>query len=117
MKYAELNEDGLILGVFSRNRDGLSKVPNNATVGMIWDGTTLSTPPKSNDELFSKEMEELNFKYDSEMLKLSNEYVIAVARDASTESEKVLSVRSSIDNLDAQYEADQAALIQKYYGA
>ena len=74
-------------------------------------------PPKSNDELFNEEMAALNTEYDKNMTILANKYNIAVARDGSQETAKVESARAEISTLDAQYESDQLAILNKYYGA
>lgn len=74
-------------------------------------------PPKSADELFNEEMNALNNEYDKNMAILANKYNIAVARDGSQETAKVESARAEISTLDAQYESDQLAISNKYYGA
>lgn len=74
-------------------------------------------PQPSADELFTEEIEALNANYDKAMLLLANEYHVAIARDGSVETEKVASVRANITALDSQYETDQLAIINKYYGA
>lgn len=97
-----------------------SRWPDDECEGYLYKHLTwvefqdIVNPTKSNDELFSEEMEQLNNQYDIDMLVLANEYNIAVARDASTETEKVLTARAKIDALDAKYESDQASLIEKY---
>lgn len=72
---------------------------------------------KSNDELFNEEMDGLNVEYDKNMSILANKYNIAVARDGSQETAKVESARAEISTLDEQYESDQLAIFNKYYGA
>lgn len=72
---------------------------------------------KSNDELFAEEMDKLNAEYDANMQLLVNKYNIAVARDGSQETAKVESARAEISALDTQYESDQLAILNKYYGA
>ena len=85
---------------------------------LTWDEFQLIVnPPKTNDELFAEEMDELNANYDKAMSLLANEYNVAVARDGSVETEKVASVRAKITALDSQYETDQLAIINKYFGA
>lgn len=85
---------------------------------MTWiEYQTIVNPPKSNDELFTEEMNALNTDYDKNMLILANKYNIAVARDGSQETAKVESARAEISTLDAQYDADQLAILNKYYGA
>jgi hypothetical protein len=74
-------------------------------------------PPKPTDELFDEEMDALNAEYDKHMEILANKYSIAVARDGSQETPKVKSARAEISTLDAQYESDQLAILNKYYGA
>lgn len=74
-------------------------------------------PPKTSDMLFTEEMEELNSEYDKNMAILATKYNIAVARDGSQETAKVESARAEISTLDEQYESDQLAIINKYYGA
>ena len=74
-------------------------------------------PPKSSDELFTEEMDSLNAEYDRNMAILANKYNIAVARDGSQETAKVESARAEILDLDTQYESDQLAIFNKYYGA
>ena len=85
---------------------------------LTWDEfQVILNPPKTNDELFAEEMDELNANYDKAMSLLANEYNVAVARDGSVETEKVASVRAKITALDSQYETDQLAIINKYFGA
>lgn len=74
-------------------------------------------PPPSIEELFNGEMEALNVAYDKAMTNLSIGYNIAVARDGSTETEKVTAIRGKITALDGKYETDQLEIINKYYGA
>jgi len=74
-------------------------------------------PPKSNDELFAEEMDALNDKHYQDVLDATNSYNIAKARDGSTETEKVIAARAKLADIDAQYEVDQLAIINKYYGA
>jgi len=85
---------------------------------LTWDEfQTIANPPKTNDELFVEEMDALNANYDKAMSLLANEYNVAAARDGSVETEKVASVRAKITALDSQYETDQLAIINKYFGA
>lgn len=85
---------------------------------LTWDEfQAIVNPPKTDDELFTEEMDQLNSEYDENMLILANKYNIAVARDGSQETVKVESARAEISTLDAQYELDQLAIINKYYGA
>lgn len=72
---------------------------------------------KNLDLAFTEEMSELNAEYDKNMAILANKYNIAVARDGSQETAKVESARAEISTLDAQYESDQLAILNKYYGA
>lgn len=74
-------------------------------------------PPKSTDELFTEEMAELNAEYDKNMSVLANRYNIAIARDGSSETAKVASIRTEISELDNQYDLDQIAVFEKHYGA
>lgn len=74
-------------------------------------------PQPPTDELFAEEMDALNAEYDKNMAILATKYNIAVARDGSQETEKVESARAEISTLDAQYESDQLAILNKYYGA
>lgn len=73
-------------------------------------------PPKSTDELFTEEMVSLNAEYDKNMAILANKYNVAVARDGSSETAKVASARAEIAALDEQYDIDQLAIFNKYYG-
>ena len=85
---------------------------------LTWDEfQAIVNPPKSNDELFAQEMDALNSEYDKNMAILANKYNIAVARDGSQETAKVESARAEISALDTQYESDQLAILNKYYGA
>lgn len=85
---------------------------------LTWDEReAIVNPPKSNDELFAEELTALNTEYDKNMAILANKYNIAVARDGSQETAKVESARAEISALDAQYESDQLAIFNKYYGA
>lgn len=82
----------------------------------IPDDALLSPPEPSIEEKFQAEMDALNSSYEREQLKLANEYSIAIARDGSVESEKVQAARDKINELDLQFQANQQALIDKYYG-
>tara|TARA_R110002074_G_scaffold178539_3_gene342242 strand:+ start:181 stop:531 length:351 start_codon:yes stop_codon:yes gene_type:complete len=113
MKYA-LIDNNVVVQIDCNPRAGFVEVDNSVYCGMLYDGVNFKLPTKSNDQLLNEGMEELNKQYDANMLSLANEYNIAVARDASTETEKVLAARSKIDALDAKYELDQANLIAKY---
>jgi len=73
-------------------------------------------PERSVDDLFSEELYILNEKYESESGELVKRHAQAVARDGSTETEKVTEIRAEISALDIKYESDQSALIDKYYG-
>ena len=74
-------------------------------------------PAKSNDELFNDELDALNKNHEKSSGELVKRHAQAVARDGSTETEKVIAIRAELSALDLQYESDQAALIAKYYGA
>lgn len=74
-------------------------------------------PALTNEELFDSAMRELNENHDKKMLSLCESYSIAIARDGSTETEKVKSIRAKIISLDDKYEKDQAELIDKFFGA
>ncbi len=74
-------------------------------------------PPPTQEELFNSEMDALNTEHDKAMTNLSVEYNVAVARDGSTETEKVTAIRAKITALDGKYETDQTAIINKYFGA
>ncbi|CAM0044872.1 tail fiber assembly protein [Vibrio phage K460] len=76
----------------------------------------VANPLPPNDELFNSEMSALNASYDKAMNDLSIEYNVAMARDGSTETEKVTTIRAKITALDVKYEADQAAILNKYFG-
>lgn len=85
---------------------------------LSWDEfQAIVNPPKSEDELFNEEIIALNDEYDKNMSILANKYNIAVARDGSQETAKVESARAEISTLDEQYESDQLAIFNKYYGA
>jgi hypothetical protein len=73
-------------------------------------------PPKSNDELFNEELDQLNNDKDSKIKGLVEDYSYAVAVDGSTETEKVISIRNEMTEVNDQYAVDQLALINKYYG-
>ena len=81
------------------------------------DDGTYSEVSKSTGELFSKEMSSLNEEYDKNTQNLSLKFLNAASRDGSQEATKVASVRAEIAALDAQYESDKLAIINKYYGA
>ena len=74
-------------------------------------------PAKSKDQLFNDELDTLNKTYEKDSGELVKRHAQAVARDGSTETEKVIAIRADLSALDFQYESDQAALIAKYYGA
>jgi len=80
------------------------------------DDALLSPPEPTTEEKFQAEMDALNSSYEQEQLKLANEYSIAIARDGSVESEKVQAARDKINELDLQFQSNQQALIDKYYG-
>lgn len=85
---------------------------------LTWDEfQAIVNPPKSTDELFSEDMKSLNIEYDKNMAILANKYNVAVARDGSSETAKVASARAEIAALDEQYDLDQLAIFDKYYGA
>ncbi len=113
MRYV-LMKDSKVVQIDCNPREGFIRAGNDVHCGMIYDGINFKTPAKSNDQLLNEEMEQLNKQYDTIMSSLANEYSIALARDASTETEKVLSARAKIDALDSQYDSDQANLIAKY---
>lgn len=113
MRYAFI-ENNVVVQIDCRPRAGFIEVDSSVCCGMLYDGVNFKLPTKSNDQLLNEEMEALNKQYDANMLSLANEYNIAVARDASTETEKVLAARAKIDALDLQYDSDQAKLIAKY---
>lgn len=73
-------------------------------------------PPKSSDEMFNIELDELNKIKDEKISSLVIDYSYAVAVDGSTETEKVTSIRDEMTVVNDQYAADQLALINKYYG-
>ncbi|AFC22447.1 hypothetical protein F353_gp65 [Vibrio phage CP-T1] len=73
-------------------------------------------PQPSVDELFEQEIAALNTKHYKDVLEATNQYNIAVARDGSTEGEKVIAARANLADIDAQFELDQLAIINKYYG-
>lgn len=79
-----------------------------------WDGAAWV---KNLDLAFNAEMNALNEKHYQDVLSATNQYNIAVARDGSTESDKVATARAILADLDAQFELDQLAIIDKYYGA
>ena len=79
-----------------------------------WDGAAWV---KNLDLAFNAEMNALNKKHYQDVLSATNQYNIAVARDGSTESDKVATARAILADLDAQFELDQLAIITKYYGA
>lgn len=84
---------------------------------LTWDEfQSIVNPPKSNDELFTEEMNALNDRHYHDVLKATKSYNIAKARDGSTETEKVIASRDKIADIDAQYETDQLSIINKYYG-
>ena len=76
----------------------------------------IANPPPPTGELLNSEMNALNAAYDKAMTDLSVEYNVAVARDGSTETEKVTAIRAKITVLDGKYETDQATIIDKYFG-
>lgn len=100
-------DNAVKLGVYKGDFNMLSEISDS-------DAELILNPIKTKDELLSEEMQLLNNQYDSDMLTLTNKYNIAVARDSSTETEKVLAVRVEINALDAKYDLDQASLIKKY---
>lgn len=79
-----------------------------------WDGDGWA---KNLDLAFNAEMNALNEKHYQDVLSATNQYNIAVARDGSTESDKVATARANLADIDAQFELDQLAIITKYYGA
>ena len=79
-----------------------------------WDGAAWV---KNLDLAFNAEMNTLNEKHYQDVLSATNQYNIAVARDGSTESDKVSAARANLADIDAQFELDQLAIIDKYHGA
>lgn len=111
------SEDGLIWTpqVDGKPRDDIDDWLHQ---NLTWDEfQNIINPPKTSDELFTEEMDALNSEYDKNMAILANKYNIAVARDGSQETAKVESARAEISALDTQYESDQLAIFNKYYGA
>ena len=116
-----------------QNGDGTRIPQDDPSVSIYFESIDLSTheryfdesglpqireiPLKSNDELFQIEMSTLNDKHYQDVLDATNSYNIAKARDGSTETEKVIAARAKISDIDTQYEVDQLAIINKYYGA
>lgn len=100
--------------------DGLDIIP---------DGYTCIKPSHFSDEWngsewlpnievqFDEEIQALNLKHYQDVLNATNQYNVAVARDGSTEGDKVIAARAILADLDAQFELDQLAIIDKYYGA
>lgn len=98
-------------------------------LGKIESGWTIIEPTSEFDEwdvdgwvknldlAFNAEMNALNKKHYQDVLSATNQYNIAVARDGSTESDKVTTALAILADLDAQFELDQLAIINKYYGA
>ena len=89
------------------------------------DGLTIATseevelilnPIPTNSELFTAELDALNVGCDKNIKEAVDKYSYAVAIDGPTETHKVISARAEITELNAQYEIDQASLINKYYG-
>ena len=114
LNYKSLPSDLVSITNEDHNKYWVSKPPKGKVLTVGYPFEFVDIPQKSNDELFELEIEALNNEYDKDMLSLANEYNIAVARDASTETEKVLSARAKIDALDAKYDLDQASLIAKH---
>lgn len=79
----------------------------------VWDGSEWLPNVAAQ---FEQEIAALNTKHYKDVLEATNQYNIAVARDGSTEGEKVLSARNTLAQIDAQFEIDQLAIITKYYG-
>lgn len=77
---------------------------------------SILNPTQSTEELFEQEIAALNIKHYKDVLEATNQYNIAVARDGSTEGEKVIAARANLADIDAQFELDQLAIINKYYG-
>ena len=80
------------------------------------EGLYLEILPTTED-LFNKEIHDLNEKHYNDVLEATNQYNVAVARDGSTEGDKVAVARAILADIDAQHELDQLAIIEKYYGA
>lgn len=110
------------------NKDNLHESKQVEDLGEIEDSWTLEQPTTDFDEwidgawvlsnlkAFNGEIEAINIEYDRSMTLLANEYNVAIARDGSVETEKVLTVRTKISDLDSKYEIDQLAIITKYFG-
>jgi len=114
LNYKNLPSDLVSITNEDHNKYWASKPPKGKVLAVGYPFEFVDIPPKSNNELLKEEMDKLNSNYDIQMLSLANEYNIAVARDASAETEKVLAARSKIDALDTKYELDQANLIAKH---
>ncbi|AFC22742.1 putative tail-fiber protein [Vibrio phage vB_VchM-138] len=79
----------------------------------VWDGSEWLPNVEAQ---FEQEIAALNTKHNKDVLEATNQYNIAVARDGSTEGEKVIAARANLADIDAQFELDQLAIINKYYG-
>lgn len=79
----------------------------------VWDGSVWSPNIEAQ---FEHEIAALNTKHYLDVLSATNQYNIAVARDGSTEGEKVAAARAALADLDAQYELDQLNIANKYFG-
>lgn len=79
----------------------------------VWDGSEWLPNVEAQ---FEQEIAALNTKHYKDVLEATNQSNIAVARDGSTEGEKVIAARANLADIDAQFELDQLAIINKYYG-
>ena len=74
-------------------------------------------PPKSNDELFIKEMESLNTAYQTDTEAAIKKVSAAVAWDGVTETTKIANARAELAQLKENYDTQSIEIINKYYGA
>jgi hypothetical protein len=92
--------------------DGFTDIePSNPTDK--WSGSDWAPDVEAQ---FNQEIAALNTRHYRDVLEATNQYNIAVARDGSTEGQKVAAARATLDEIDAQFELDQLAVINKYYG-
>ena len=100
------------LASFENKESMLRYFPDSLTEATQAEFDQLTNPQPT----FDSELEDLDKIYEEQALKLSNEYMIAMARDGANETAKVTAVREKITGLDLSYEQDVLALILKYSG-
>lgn len=117
LKYKSLPSDLVSITKEDHDTYWLSKPPQGKALAVGYPFSFVDLPKRNNEDLFKDEMRVLNENHYQDVLEATNQYNIAVARDGSTEGDKVAVARAILADIDAKHELDQLAIIEKYYGA